>query len=71
MSLKNKAIAIAKGNDGAHKPGEARKFHSRMKDMKDDGKLNNSDKTTAATKKDMKDGKLSKSASLADIARSL
>lgn len=70
-SLKDKAISMAKGNDGKHKPGEAKKFLDRAQDMKNDGKLNGNDKDSKAEKKDMKDGKLNKSASLVEIARSL
>lgn len=70
-SLKDKAISMAKKNDGKHKPGEAKKFLDNAQDMKNDGKLNNNDKDSKAEKKDMKDGKLTKSASLAELARRL
>lgn len=70
-SLKDKAIDIAKKNDGKHKPGEAKKFLDNAQDMKNDGKLNNNDKDSKAEKKDMKDGKLTKKAGLAQVARTL
>lgn len=58
-SLKEKAIAMAKGNDGKHKPGEAKKFLDNAQDLKNDGKLNKND----SDKNDkMKGGRLVKKA---------
>lgn len=50
MSLKEKALRLAKGNDGEVEKGEANKFHKNMKDMKDDGKLNRSELAAKARK---------------------
>lgn len=69
-SLKNKAINIANKNDGKQAYGEAKKFLDNMQDLKNDGKLNKNDRDSAVEKKDAKDGKLSKKASLVYAVRS-
>ncbi len=66
LTLKDKAIHMAKSNDGARDPGEAKKFMDNMKDVKNDGKINGNTRDSKAVKKDMKDGFLGKKASLMD-----